>query len=169
MSDDNLIFAEGYKRANCCKPVKDDSICGYYSYNGVMIVHKMDCPNLEKVEEARRVPLKWKDILDKPPETPDDDYTELKEIDFEILIHHQEYGVDYSLKVAKMLNRPKQDVFDSHSKLREMGLLSRVEKLIIQYRKGIVDNKWIKHRNHTYYQLTDRGELYLKYHLEKGG
>ena len=51
--------------------------------------------------------------------------------------------------------------------MREMGLLERVEPLIIQYRKGIVDNKWIKHRNHTYYGLTSKGESYLRYHIAR--
>ncbi|MFH2049803.1 MAG: DUF2250 domain-containing protein, partial [bacterium] len=73
----------------------------------------------------------------------------------------REYGVDYSLVVARKLNIPKQAAFDCHKKLREMGLLERVKPLIIQYRKGIVDNKWIKHRNHTYYDLTDKGKSYL--------
>jgi len=33
----------------------------------------------------------------------------------------------------------------------------------MQYRKGIVDNKWVKHRNHTYYKLTEKGTKYLDY------
>ena len=66
-----------------------------------------------------------------------------------------------------MLHVSKQAVFDSHKKMREMKLLKRVEPLMIQYRKGVVDNKWIKHRNHTYYELTDKGNQYLDFYLKK--
>ena len=59
----------------------------------------------------------------------------------------------------------KQTVFDRHRKLREMGLLERVTATMVRYRKGIVDNKWIKHRNHTYFDLTDRGRKYLHHYL----
>ena len=165
MSEKKNILAEGYKRANCCKPEPGDRIIGYYSYNNEMIVHKSDCHNLNKVEEARRIELEWNAILADEPEAPDQDYNDLSELDFTILKHHKVYGVDYSLKVARVLNADKQAVFESHNRLREMNLLERVKKLIIQYRKGIVDNKWIKHRNHTYYKLTEKGNLYLEYHL----
>jgi hypothetical protein len=166
MSEERIILAEGYKRANCCKPEPNDPISGYYSYNNEMIVHKSDCLNLQKVEEARRIKLKWADILDDEPAAPDEDFYELDELDFKILNHHKIYGVDYSLKVAGVLHADKKSVFESHSRLREMNLLERVKKLIIQYRKGIVDNKWIKHRNHTYYELTEKGKLYLEYHQQ---
>lgn len=166
MSENKIILAKGYKRANCCKPEPDDMISGYYSYNNEMIVHKSDCPNLSKVEEARRIKLEWADILEAAPGTPDRDFYELSELDFIILKHHKIYGVDYSLKVARVLHADKQAVFESHNRLREMYLLERVKKLIIQYRKGIVDNKWIKHRNHTYYKLTEKGNLYLEFYLQ---
>jgi len=32
---------------------------------------------------------------------------------------------------------------------------------MIRYRKGIVDGKWIKHRHHTYYALTQKGNRVL--------
>jgi Uncharacterized protein conserved in archaea (DUF2250) len=162
VSGDDLNLADNYKRANCCKPGPDDKIFGYYNYQNEIVVHQDGCPNLNKVENDRVLPLKWDEILKDAPEKPDDDYDLLEEIDFRILKHHLDYGVDYSLKVARMINSAKQDVFNSHTKLRDMKLLSRVKKLIIRYRKGIVDNKWIKHRNHTYYELTDKGKMYLK-------
>jgi predicted transcriptional regulator len=43
-----------------------------------------------------------------------------------------------------------------------LGALKRVEKLMIQYRKNIVKGKWIKHRNHTYYELTPKGERWIE-------
>jgi len=163
LSSDDLHLLENYKRANCCNPQPNDKISGYYNYNKEIVVHKADCINLNKVEKDRIIPLNWSEILQDTPVKPGDEFDLLDEIDFRILKHHLDYGVDYSLKVANMLNASKQDVFDSHAKLREMNLLSRVKKLIIRYRKGIVDNKWIKHRNHTYYELTDKGRMYLEY------
>lgn len=166
MTEDKIHLVEGYKTANCCSPRPDCEISGYFSHNGIMVVHRNQCINLNKVDPERIIKLSWPEILDKPPEKPDDDYELLEELDLMIMLHHREYGVDYSLKVARVLHEDKQAVFDSHNKLREMNILKRVKPLIIQYRKGIVDNKWIKHRNHTYYQLTEKGDLYLDHYLE---
>jgi len=163
---EKLTLNDGYKLANCCNPETADKIRGYYSYNGIMIVHKSGCINLNKVEPDRLVILNWNEILADQPDRPDDDYNDLEPIDFRVLDHHHSYGVDYSLKVARILNLEKQAVFDSHFKLREMKLLTRIKKLMIQYRKGVVDNKWIKHRNHTYYELTAKGILYIEYYKE---
>jgi hypothetical protein len=167
MANKEIYLAEGYKIAKCCKPEPESEICGYYSYNSMMIVHTGGCKNLAKVEKERLVDLKWKDVLADAPEKPGVDFAELTDLDFQILKHHQAYGNDYSLKVARVLHKPRQNVFDSHAKLRKMKLLERVKPLIIQYRKGIVDNKWIKHRNHTYYDLTEKGKLYLDHYLKK--
>lgn len=162
-----IRLKEPYIRSNCCSPSPHDPITGYHSHDGIQIkVHRADCANLNKADEARLVALEWNDILDEPELEPEDDYASLDEIDWRVMKLHREVGVDYSLKVARLLHIEKQAAFDSHQKLREMGLLERVEPLIIQYRKGIVDNKWIKHRNHTYYDLTDKGNRYLDYHLK---
>ena len=45
----------------------------------------------------------------------------------------------------------------------------RVEPLMIRYRKNIVKGKWIKHRNHTYYELTEKGRKYLAHHESIAG
>jgi len=161
-----MNLKEDYIRANCCKPDEGDAIVGYYSHDNIIKVHRADCPNLTKADQSRLVMLEWKNILTDGPETPGEDFTDLDETDFRIMKLHREYGVDYSHKVARMLHLDKQAVFDRHNKLREMGLLERVEPRIIQYRKGIVDNRWIKHRNHTYYDLTDKGRLYLDHYLK---
>ena len=162
-----MKLKENYTLAKCCQPEPDNEIIGYYSYNNVLKVHKKDCSSLDKAETDRLVPLNWDDITAPADFNPDADYKELNELDWKILHHHEIYGVDYSLKVARMLHAEKQDVFDSHNKLREMGLLERVKELMMQYRKGIVDNKWIKHRNHTYYKLTAKGKNYLNYKAGK--
>lgn len=161
-----MNLKDDYIRANCCKPNEGDDIIGYYSHDNIIKVHRADCANLKKADQSRLVMLEWKNILTTGPETPGDNFVDLDETDFRILKLHREYGVDYSLKVARMLHLDKQAVFDSHNKMRDMGLLERVEPRNIQYRKGIVDNRWIKHRNHTYYDLTDKGRLYLEFYLK---
>jgi hypothetical protein len=163
---DEVRVKESYTLAKCCSPRPGDAITGYYSHDRILLkVHRSDCANLDKAPADRLVSLAWDDILDETPEQPGADYDSLTPFDFRVMSHHREYGVDYSLKVAAILHADKQAVFDSHAKLRTMKILTRVEPLIIQYRKGIVDNKWIKHRNHTYYELTDKGNSYLDFHL----
>lgn len=159
-----------YTRAKCCSPSPPDPIIGYFSFDRVNIkVHVRGCPNLNKAEQDRLVEVEWNDIMAAPEFKPDPDYDDLTELDWQIVRHHREYGVDYSLKVARVLFANKQAVFDSHAKLRKLALLERVKPLIIQYRKGIVDNKWIKHRNHTYYDLTEKGSKYLDHYLKERG
>jgi hypothetical protein len=164
-----MRLKEEYVVANCCRPAPDDEIVGYYSHNNIIKVHQLDCPNLAKAEQSRLMTLKWDDIITGGEFQPENDYDKLDKTDFTILNHHRAYGFDYTLKVAAMLNLDKQIVFDRHNKLRGMGLLERVEPRMIQYRKNIVKGKWIKHRNHTYYDLTARGSDYLSYHDRQGG
>lgn len=159
-----MKLKDDYILANCCKPDENVQIVGYYSHDNVLKVHKAGCHNLKKVEPGRLVPLEWRDIIAPDEFQPAPDYNVINETDWNILRHHEKYGVDYSLKVARMLHLEKQKVFDAHAKLRKMGLLERVKKLMMQYRKGIVKNKWIKHRNHTYYKLTTKGIKYIEFH-----
>jgi len=162
--NDEIRLKEDYTLARCCSPSSKDKIIGYYSHNNIIKVHKENCPNLKKAEPERLVSLKWSDILAPTEFQPGSDYHDLDKTDFSILQHHLDYGIDYSLLVAKALSLPKQDVFERHKKLKDFGLIERVEPRMVQYRKGIVANKWIKHRNHTYYQLTDTGKKYLSFH-----
>lgn len=155
---------EKYQLAGCCTPDLSDKIVGYFSYDNLIKVHREGCSNLAKADAGRLVKLEWADIIEADDFTPGPDYGELEVNDFAILRHHLDFGVDYSLKVASMLDLPKAEVFERHKKLRGMGLLERVEPVMIRYRKGVVDNKWIKHRNHTYYQITVIGKQYLDYH-----
>jgi len=163
---EDIPLKEKYQLARCCSPGLEDKIVGYFSYDDHIKVHRADCANLRKAETERLVSLNWDDIRRVASFTPGDDYARLDHADFRLLQHHRDFGVDYSLKVAAMLHLPKQDVFDRHRKLRDMGLLERVKPVMIQYRKGVVDNKWIKHRNHTYYGLTTVGSRYLEHYLK---
>lgn len=165
MSLHKTRLKDGYVQAKCCSPEPDDSITGYYSYNNVIVVHKTTCGNLKKVEPKRLISLSWGEVLEKEEKRPDQDYSQLDEIDFQILRHHQVMGIDYAWVTAEMLNLEPQLVFKRHKKLKDLKLLKRVSKVMIQYRKRIVDHKWIKHRNHTYYQITSKGERYLNFFI----
>lgn len=164
---DEIKLKESYVLAKCCSPSLSDEIVGYYSHDNYLKVHRHDCANLNKAEPARLVALSWDDILEEAEFTPSSDYQELDTTDFAVLEHHSKYGIDYSLMVAKVLAIPRQDAFGRHKRLRDLGLLQRVEPRIVQYRKGIVNNKWIKHRNHTYYDITEKGKIYLEYHRSR--
>jgi hypothetical protein len=166
----SIRLKEGHTRAKCCSPRPDDSITGYFSYKNAIVVHKASCGNLNKVESKRLLSLSWDEILEAEESGPDQDYSQLDEFDFRILRHHQVVGVDYAWVVAEMLNLEPKLVFERHRKLRDLKLVERVRKVMIQYRKNIVDHKWIKHRNHTYYRITPKGERYLNFFLgEKNG
>lgn len=167
MLDQGLKLKEGYKVAGCCSPQPNDSIIGYFSYNNIIAVHKASCNNLQKTETKRLFSLSWVEILDRTEDKPEKDYHQLDELDFRILQHHQVMGVDYSLIVAKILKIEPEQAFERHGKLKSLKLLKRVEKVMIQYRKNIVDTKWIKHRNHTYYQITLKGERYLDFFISQ--
>jgi len=155
-----------YVLASCCSPTKPDRIKGYIKESGEISIHKTDCPDLKRLSEEKILSVSWseieKELNDQKQEDLDDlDYELLDDTDFQILLHHYEFGVDYSIVVADALKIPLQDMSRRHKRLVKFGVLSRVEKRMIQYRKNIVDGKWIKHRNHTYYQLTPKGERFL--------
>lgn len=155
-----------YTWARCCCPGPNDAITGYFSFDDKIKVHRADCANLAKTDQSRLMALEWHDVLKTEVSLVETDIDDLDDTDFAILQHHRDYDIDYSLKVARMLHIDKELVFERHRKLRTMDLLKRVEPLIVQYRKGVVDNKWIKHRNHTYYQLTTKGLAYLEHRSE---
>lgn len=163
---DQPKLKDDYTLAGCCSPSPNELIVGYYSHDNFLKVHRQDCPNLEKAEQARLVELQWAEILAGQEFTPGADFGRLEASDFDILGHHLKYGIDYSLLVAGKVGLSKEETFDRHKELRRLGLLKRVDATMVRYRKGIVDHKWIKHRNHTYYDLTDKGRSYQRYYLE---
>jgi len=164
---DTFTLRDDYRLAKCCSPDADSEIVGFLKIDSPVIsVHKAGCINLAKVDADRLVSLTWEEITEdqvKPDIALDPDFQKLDDADFKILKHHNLMGNDYAAVVAKMTQIPRATVFERHKKLRDLKLLKRVEPTMIQYRKNIVRNKWIKHRNHTYYEITQKGIEFLKY------
>ena len=155
-----------YRLAQCCSPEAGKDIIGYFKEDGTVAVHRSDCASIQHLRLERFLEVTWCEIhaVEKPTniETEDPTFDKLDEVDYLILKHHQEFGLDYSIVVSEMLGLPLDETQKRHRKLRELGGLKRVEKRMIQYRKNIVKGKWIKHRNHTYYELTPKGDRWIR-------
>ena len=160
-----------YKRAQCCSPEAGESIIGYFKEGGTVAVHRSNCTSVLHLRVERLLEVTWDEIhaaeTHADIETKDPTFNQLDDVDYLILKHHQEFGLDYSIVVSEMLGLPLEETQKHHRKLRELGGLKRVEKRMIQYRKNIVQGKWIKHRNHTYYELTPKGERWIRSFEEK--
>ena len=155
-----------FRLAKCCSPQEGDEIVAFLKQDeDVFSVHRADCVNIRKVPPDRLVTPDWGEISEggrgSTPQIPDSLLNQLDEVDIAVLRHHREMGVDYAAVVANHLGIDRAEVFTRHRKLRGLGLLRRVEPRMIRYRKGIADGKWIKHRNHTYYELTSKGRQAL--------
>ena len=155
-----------YKIAKCCTPQENNAITGYFKQDGTIAVHHAKCRSVQSFRPERLLAITWDEI--RATEVPTDsialppEFTELDETDYFILKHHQEFGMDYSIVVAEALRIPLEEMHQRHRKLRDLGGLKRVEGRIIHYRKNIVKGKWIKHRNHTYYELTSEGKTWIQ-------
>ncbi|MCY3740512.1 MAG: DUF2250 domain-containing protein [Candidatus Poribacteria bacterium] len=155
-----------YKIAKCCLPQENDPITGYFKEDGTIAVHHTTCNGVQGLRPERLLAVAWDEIqatersADSVTIAPE--FDELDETDYFILKHHQEFGMDYSIVVAEALRIPLAEMHQRHRKLRGLGGLKRVEGRIIHYRKNIVKGKWIKHRNHTYYELTPEGKTWIQ-------
>ncbi len=153
-----------YHLSHCCNPQVGDAIVGYFREDGIFSVHKAGCPNLRRVPQERLVEITWEEIEgQKGKESVDSLFYELEDQDYRILKHLKVYGLDYAYPISQKTGIGLQETFRRLRRLKEWGAISRVSRLMIQYRKGIVQGKWIKHRNHTYYDLAPRGERILAY------
>jgi len=163
---EKIDLGEDFRLALCCRPSPGDKIAGFLKPDsGIISIHKKGCVNLKSIEKERVISLNWNEIIKTEAETDiaeDPVLRELDEIDFRILKHHAEMGVDYAAVVARCTKINRATAFKRHRKLRDLKLLVRVQPRMIQYRKNIVDNKWIKHRNHTYYEITEKGREILR-------
>ena len=49
------------KLANCCHPVKGDTIVGYVSKGNGIVVHRFECPNCRSIDPNRLIDVFWDD------------------------------------------------------------------------------------------------------------
>ena len=54
--------------AGCCKPIPGDEIIGYISKGYGINIHRINCPNINELEE-RIIPASWQENIDKRYET----------------------------------------------------------------------------------------------------
>ena len=155
-----------YTLAKCCAPQVGSQVIGYFREDGAIAVHLSGCTSLKNLRQERLLDVTWQEIQtaasDIELDEADPIFSTLSEIDYLILKHHETFGIDYSIAVSEALGISLEETYKQHRKLKTIGGLKRVEKRIIQYRKNIVKGKWIKHRNHTYYELTSKGEKWIE-------
>lgn len=84
------------------------------------------------------------------------------ELIFHILMHFKRFGVDYSKSVGRDLEMNKRDVCELLRKLYEMGLLEKRRSGMLKRKEARLKKRVTTHPHHTYYQLSEKGEEYLK-------
>ncbi len=87
---------------------------------------------------------------------------ELSELELNILKYHKIMGPDYSKLISHRFHITLQEAFDIHKRLLNIGLLEKVTAPIINYHSKDKRLKSMKHRNHTYYDLSRTGKLLLR-------
>lgn len=90
---------------------------------------------------------------------------ELTEVELKILYYIYHSGPTFIKKLAARLNEDNQILRNSVKNLQRLGYLERVTKTLIDYRLD-KRNKVIKHRNHTYYDITRKGRLFMRHSNE---
>lgn len=83
-------------------------------------------------------------------------------LDRAILAYLKALGPDYAKLLSIRLARPLEEIRARLNRLEGSGLIERVEGRIVKYYHRRL--KAVKHRNHTYYQLTRDGEHFLRRH-----
>lgn len=95
---------------------------------------------------------------------PTSSYTgdaELNDLELKILYYIHHSGPSFIKKLAARLNDDIQTIRKSVMNLQRTRYLERVTRTMVEYR---IDrrNKVTKHRNHTYYDLTRKGKLFMR-------
>ncbi|ADQ07247.1 DUF2250 domain-containing protein [Caldicellulosiruptor changbaiensis] len=81
-------------------------------------------------------------------------------LDLTILAYLKKLGPEYAKLLAIRLGLSLEETRKRLQSLEERGLIKRVERRIVKYYHR--RRKSVKHRNHTYYELTREGELFLR-------
>jgi predicted ArsR family transcriptional regulator len=88
-------------------------------------------------------------------------FTSLPRVEQEIVYYIHHCGPVFEAKLAKRLNRDREEVRGSIGRLQERGLLQRVTGRLVGYKPG-GRGKVVKSRNHTYFELTRPGRLMMR-------
>ena len=136
-----------YKLAQCCSPEAGEGIIGYFKEDGVVTVHRSDCASVQHLRLERLLEVTWAEIhaVETPSDTATEDPTfdQLDEVDYLILKHHQEFGLDYSIVVSEMLGLPLEETQKTPSKIAGIGRLEACGKtddsIPQEYCKGEMD------------------------------
>ena len=50
-SGDGIVKGLNYKLARCCNPIYGDHVFGFISSEGVVKIHRKDCPNAKSAQD----------------------------------------------------------------------------------------------------------------------
>lgn len=85
----------------------------------------------------------------------------LTEVELKIMYYIFHSGPAFIKKLSARLNEDNQIIRNSIKNLQDVGYLERVTKTLVDYRLD-KRNKVTKHRNHTYYDITRKGRLFMR-------
>jgi predicted ArsR family transcriptional regulator len=86
---------------------------------------------------------------------------EMHENEMKIMCYLYRAGPAFTAKLALRLNKEMQTIRGHIMNLLNNGYVERVSGAMVGYRLD-KRNRVIKHRNHTYYQLTRKGKLKMR-------
>ena len=86
---------------------------------------------------------------------------DLSDIELKILYYIYHSGPAFIKKLSARMDNDIQTLQKSVEALQRMEYLERVSGTMVEYRLNR-RNKIIKHRNHTYYDLTRKGRLFMR-------
>jgi len=87
--------------------------------------------------------------------------SELTALETKILYYIHHSGPAFVKKLSARLNENPHTVRSSVERLQSTSYLERVSGTLVEYRLN-KRNKVTKHRNHTYYDLTRKGRLFMR-------
>ncbi len=87
-------------------------------------------------------------------------------IELRIMYYIYHSGPIFIKKLANRLDKDIGTVDKSVKMLKQKGYLERVTRTLVEYRINR-RSKVIKHRNHTYFDLTRKGRLFMRHFHDK--
>jgi predicted transcriptional regulator len=91
--------------------------------------------------------------------------SDLTEVKLKVLYYIHHSGPAFTKKLTARLNENLQTIRSSVEHLQNTGYLERVSNKLVEYRIN-KRNKVTKHRNHTYYDLSRKGRLFMRHFQE---